>query len=240
MWNERKAAMAKPKNPPQDEKPTAQKSILFSSALLLFVFGAGMVSFFVLQQIGGRVTKMNAGPFEVEFPTAAPGLAASSAPGDPLRLEDHVFWVFSYGFGNDFHPPQHYSSLVAVNNPGTGISYKTSFSIPLQGDAAAGVSFTLAEPLNLKSYSTLEITASFNRASCDLFMKDPSGGSAFVTIFQDAPPDIQPELISGKWHFQIPMSNYSSINLASVKEIGCNAQRCEGDCEFELGDIEFR
>jgi hypothetical protein len=158
---------------------------------------------------------------------------------DVLKLEDLPYWAFSYGFGKDFDATRHFSSLSVVNDSGSIKSYKLSYSMPLQGDAAAGLSFILAEPIDLSGYSSVKFTAHFSNSQCDLFMKDTSGDSSFVTV-SDAPPEsMRPAAVNGKWQLTIDLTNFSTIDQRAVKEIGCNALRCEGSCVFELSEIQF-
>ncbi len=197
---------------------------------------AGMILLALIIGAGGRLEKVNLFGADIVFPTQT---SVSLEKQDDLLLDEIPFWVFSYGFGKDFIPPQHFSSLSIVNERDGDKDYKIAFSMPLQGDAAVGISFTLADPIDLTNYTYIEFSSHFTNSQCDLFLKDTDTAGAFVTISDKSPASIRTDLVNGKWQFKIALSNFTGINIKSVKEIGCNAHRCEGECSFELSEIRF-
>jgi len=170
-------------------------------------------------------------------PTAE-GVSLSPVAQDILKLDDLPFLAFSYGLGNDFIDPQHFSYLSVINDSNS-IIYRLNFSMPLQGDAAAGTAFALSRTIDLTNYSYIELAARFQNSQCDLYLEDPSGNGAYVTISDVAPASIEAIFADGYWQFRIPLTNYNAIDLSKVAEVGCNALRCEGQCMFEVGEIQF-
>jgi len=164
---------------------------------------------------------------------------SSLQPQNVLRLDELPFEAFGYGFGKDFIVPQHFSNFSVINGTNSVKDYKLNFSMPLQGDAAAGIAFVLIEPLDVTNYSYLEAVVQFKNSRCDLYMEDRNGTGAFVTISDTSPDSIRTPYVNGKWLFKLALTNFSAIDLHVIKEIGCNAHRCEGDCLFELSELRF-
>lgn len=198
----------------------------------------GLLLFLVLRAIGVHPTEVDILGIKFTIPSSV----STSTPNGPdvLPLDSLPFWAFSYGFGNDFITPQHFSYLTIVNDIRSEKTYKLNYAMPAQGDAAAGISFTLAEPIDLSHYTYIEALVKFTNSQCDLFIKDTSlGAGPFVTLSDTVANSLQSPLVEGKWRFKIPLSYFGSINLRTVKEIGCNAQRCQDNCIIEIGKIQF-
>jgi hypothetical protein len=63
---------------------------------------------------------------------------------------------------------------------------------------AAGISFTLADLLNLADYAHIELAAEFTNSQCDLFLKGANGADNFITISETSPAAIRSDFRDGK------------------------------------------